>query len=114
MKRKFILRKNSEINLIFRSNKNHNVKNAFFTLFYVKHVNTLHFKFTLSISKKYGKAHERNLIKRRLRMIIYNYSKFIDSSVYFAVVIKPKAKELNFANLTQNLLMLLQKSSLIT
>ncbi|KND62582.1 ribonuclease P protein component, partial [Candidatus Phytoplasma phoenicium] len=111
-KNKFILKKKKEIDLIFRFKKN--VKNYFFILYYFQNPNILHFKFALSVSKKYGKAHERNLIKRRLRMIIHRYMSFIDSRASFVVVIKPSAKKLNFVDLEKKFLILFQKSFLIT
>lgn len=111
MNNKFILKK-KEIDLIFRFKKN--VKNYFFTLYYFKNNNLAHFKFALSISKKYGKAHERNLIKRRLRMILRYYMSYIDSKASFVLVIKPSAKKLNFLELEKKVLILFKKSFLMT
>jgi ribonuclease P protein component len=109
MKRKFILRKKSEINFIFKLNKNKNIRNSFFTLYYVKNSHFKHFKFVLSIGKKYGKSHERNLIKRRLRMIIYQQMNIINPHLSFVLVIKTKAKELDFTGLSKNFLILIKQ-----
>ncbi|WCA22439.1 ribonuclease P protein component [Candidatus Phytoplasma oryzae] len=111
MKKKFILTKRKEINLIFKFKKN--VRNYFFILYYAKNNHFSHFKFALSINKKYGKSHERNLIKRRLRMIIHNYYSIIDYKSSFVLVIKPSAKKLNFKELSEKFLYLLKKSFLI-
>ncbi|WP_017193799.1 ribonuclease P protein component [Vaccinium witches'-broom phytoplasma] len=111
MKRKFILRKNSEIDLIFKLNKNKNIRNGFFTLYYAKNNHFKHFKFALSISKKYGKSHERNLIKRRLRMIICQNMNMINPHTSFVLVIKPKAKELDFVGLSKYFLILIKTIS---
>ncbi|MGI3135990.1 MAG: ribonuclease P protein component [Candidatus Phytoplasma vitis] len=110
MKKKFILKKKKEIDLIFKFKKN--IKNYFFILYYIKNENLENFKFALSINKKYGKAYERNLIKRRLRMIIHNNMYLIDKHMSFVLVIKFAAKELNFYNLEKKFLILLKKSSL--
>ncbi|MBP3059455.1 ribonuclease P protein component [Texas Phoenix palm phytoplasma] len=111
MKRKFILKKKKEINFIFKFNKC--VRNYFFLLYYVVDTDLDYFRFALSIGKKYGKSHERNLIKRRLRMIIHENSSFIKKNISFVIVIKPVAKQLNFLNLKKNVLFLLKKSFLI-
>lgn len=112
MNNKFILKKKKEIDLIFRFKRN--VKNYFFTLYYFKNNNLTHFKFALSISKKYGKANERNLIKRRLRMVLRHHMSYIDNKVSFVLVIKPSAKKLNFLELEKKVLILFKKSFLIT
>ncbi|KXT29307.1 ribonuclease P protein component [Candidatus Phytoplasma oryzae] len=111
MKKKFILKKRKEIDLIFKLKKN--VRNYFFTLYYFKNISFDHFKFALSINKKYGKSHERNLIKRRIRMIIYQNISLINSKASFVLVIKPSAKSLNFNELSQKIIYLLKKSFLI-
>ncbi|MDV3167026.1 MAG: ribonuclease P protein component [Vigna little leaf phytoplasma] len=112
MKNKFILKKKKEIDFIFRLKKN--VKNYFFILYYARNLQFNHFKFALSINRKYGKAHERNLIKRRLRMIIYQYKYLINKQSSFVLVIKPTARELTFSGLEKNFLFLLRKCYLIT
>ncbi|TVY12403.1 ribonuclease P protein component [Candidatus Phytoplasma pini] len=111
MKKKFILKKKSEINLIFKFKKN--VKNRFFLLYYIKNPCFQNFKFALSVNKKYGKAYERNLIKRRLRIIIHNNMSLIEPKASFVLVINSISKELNFFDLEKNFLFLLKKSFLI-
>ncbi|WBL31385.1 ribonuclease P protein component [Candidatus Phytoplasma sacchari] len=111
MKKKFILKKRKEINFIFKFKKN--VRNYFFILYYARNPEFEHFKFALSINKKYGKSHERNLIKRRLRMIIYNNICLIDKKSSFVLVIKPPAKNLSFNELSEKFTYLLKKSFLI-
>jgi ribonuclease P protein component len=111
MKKKFILKKRSEINFIFKFKKK--VKNYFFILYFAENMEFEHFKFALSISKKYGKSHERNLIKRRIRMIIHNNFLLINKKASFVLVIKPATKQLSFSDLSEKFLILLQKSFLI-
>ncbi|MDO8030067.1 ribonuclease P protein component ['Planchonia careya' phytoplasma] len=113
MKKKFILSKNKEINLIFKHDKN-SVANYFFKIYYINCAKTLNFKFALSINKRYGKSHERNLIKRRIRAIIYNYYSVLKSNVFFIIIIKPTARQLNFVDLSEKLSFLLRKSRLIS
>ncbi|MDO8057627.1 ribonuclease P protein component [Candidatus Phytoplasma gossypii] len=66
------------------------------------------------LDKRYGKSHERNLIKRRIRAIIYNYSSVLKPNVFFIIIIKPTAKKLNFFDLSVKLSVLLRKSRLIS
>lgn len=110
MKKKFILKKKSEIDLIFKFKKN--VRNYFFILYYIQNKNLENFKFALSINKKYGKAHDRNLIKRRLRMIIHNNFSLINNNMSFVIVVKNNAKKLDFSNLEKKFLTLIKKTSL--
>ncbi|MDV3196349.1 MAG: ribonuclease P protein component [Candidatus Phytoplasma stylosanthis] len=103
-----MLKKKKEIDLIFKFKKK--VKNYFFILYFMKNKNLDNFKFALSISKKYGKAHDRNLIKRRLRMIIHNNMSFINKNMTFVLVIKPTSKELGFLDLEKKFLILIKKT----
>ncbi|WP_024563645.1 ribonuclease P protein component [Candidatus Phytoplasma tritici] len=97
MKRKYILKKESEITPIFKSKKRYG--NSFFIIYYVKQTAFPHLKFALSVGKKYGKSHERNLIKRRLRAIIRSFSPCLNSKIFFVIVIKAQAKSLTFKQL---------------
>lgn len=97
MKRKYILKKESEINPVFKSKRIY--RNPFFIIYYTKQTDFPHFKFALSVGKKYGKAHERNLIKRRLRAIIRSFSPYLNPKMFFFIVIKSQAKSLNFKQL---------------
>ncbi|CAP18566.1 Ribonuclease P [Candidatus Phytoplasma mali] len=111
MKKKFIIKKDIDISNILKLKKS--IGNPFFVLYYSKNKNQTHFKFALSIGKKYGKAYERNLIKRRLRMIIHEFHILIDFKISFVLVIKPKAKNLTFQQIKEDFFILLKKSNLI-
>ena len=67
MNKKFIVRKNEEIQeIIKRSNKKYN---KFFVIYCAK--NSLGYnRFCISVGKKIGKAHTRNLYKRRIKDIL--------------------------------------------
>ena len=67
MNKDYRLKKKIEIDSIFL--KKHSVGNSCFSIFNASN-NLEHFRFALSIGRKYGNAVSRNLIKRRLRAII--------------------------------------------
>ncbi|MFP7699352.1 MAG: ribonuclease P protein component [Candidatus Phytoplasma pyri] len=111
MKKKFIIKKDIDISNILKLKKS--IGNSFFVLYYLKNKTQKNFKFALSIGKKYGKAHERNLIKRRLRMIINEFHVLIDFKISFVLVIKPKAKNLIFHQIKEEFFLLLKRSNLV-
>lgn len=109
MKKKYRIKKNSEIDAIFKLKK---VKgNLFFALYQADHEYP-HLRYALSIGKKYGKAHERNLAKRRLRDIILKLSPNIVNKS-FIIVIKPTSKSLNYPDMYHHIVELLTKSKLM-
>ncbi len=76
MNKKYIIRKNEEIREIIKNSKK--IVNRYFIIFYCK--NELNYnRYCISVSKKIGKAHIRNLYKRRIKDILMknniNYSK---------------------------------------
>ena len=111
MKKRYRIKKSSEIDAIF---KNKNVKgDSYFAVYQSEDQDGIHFRFALSIGKKYGNAVERNLAKRRLRMIISeNATRFIKNKL-FVVVIKPTAKNLDYQEMKLRLTSLLEKSKLM-
>jgi ribonuclease P protein component len=110
MKKIYRIKKYSEIDAIFKIK---NVKsNAFFTIYQNQKTTSNHFRFAISIGKKYGNAVERNLIKRRLRMIITHVKDEIQK-VDFVIVVKRDAKQLNYQNLNEELIKLLNKSKIM-
>lgn len=111
MKKKYRMKKNSEIDAIFK--KRQTKSDSYFAIYQSIDLNAPHFRFALSIGRKYGNAVERNLIKRRIRMIISEQKALINDDALFVIVIKPKAKELNYQEIQEKLRLLLKKSKLL-
>ncbi|MBE0700420.1 MAG: ribonuclease P protein component [Acholeplasmataceae bacterium] len=111
MKKKYRIKKNSEIDAIFKEKNQKG--DTFFTVYHKDDETLGHFRFALSIGRKYGSAVERNLIKRRVRVIIEEYKKQFIFNKLIVVVIKPKAKELDFHEMKSKLLDLLKKSKVL-
>lgn len=83
MNKKFIVRKNEEIQEIIKSsNKKYN---KFFVIYCAK--NSLGYnRFCISVGKKIGKAHTRNLYKRRIKDILMKNN--IDSSNDYVIILR--------------------------
>lgn len=109
MKRVYSLKNQETIDLIFKEKRS--VGNSYFAV-YTKDHDLSHFKFTISIGKKYGNAVERNLAKRRIRHILSNY-KDTCKNMMFVIVVKPSVNQLSFEEMKKKLEGLLIKSKLI-
>lgn len=89
--KKYIIKKNYHISeVIGKRNVN---GNKYFTVYKAKN-NLDHFRYAISIGRKYGNAVERNRIKRQIRHIIYQLTSEICSNYDIVIIVKPKAKEL--------------------
>ncbi|MFP4187128.1 MAG: ribonuclease P protein component [Acholeplasmataceae bacterium] len=111
MKKRYRIKKNSEIDAIFSQKR---VKgNAYFLIYRVENVSNSSFRFALSIGKRYGNAVERNRAKRRIRMIISEVKDSLKPRASFVVVIKPESKALTYQEMRRYLLALLKKSRIM-
>lgn len=91
--------------------KKQTVGNSYFIIYYYKNHENNNFRFAISVSKKYGNAVERNLMKRRLREII----RFLDikQNYDFFIIAKLKSKILNFEDIKKNIKNLLNKANIL-
>lgn len=99
MKKEYRIKKNSEIQQLI--NKKTTVGNGYFILYHQKNHENPHFRFAVSVSKKYGNAVERNLMKRRIREVV-KVNKFSNEAEFF-IVAKIKAKDLEFVEIKTSL-----------
>lgn len=99
MKKKFIIKKSNEIDAIIHNKKRYG--NNFFVIYYKENKEN-HFRFAISIGKKYGNAVERNKIKRQIRSVFRNFKLFPNND--YVVVVKRSAKDLNFSQIEENLI----------
>lgn len=111
MNKRYRIKKNSEIDAIFKQKV---VKgDSYFAVYQSDDPTNEHFRFALSIGRRYGNAVERNLAKRRIRMIIAELKDVMYKSKLFVIVIKPKAAELSYQDIKSKLTVLLKKSKLM-
>ena len=103
MNKKFIVRKNEEIQeIIKRSNKKYN---KFFVIYCAK--NSLRYnRFCISVGKKIGKAHTRNLYKRRIKDILMKNN--IDSSNDYVIILRTDILGNSYQKISDELLKLLR------
>ena len=103
MNKKFIVRKNEEIQeIIKRSNKKYN---KFFVIYCAK--NSLGYnRFCISVGKKIGKAHTRNLYKSRIKDILMNNN--IDSSNDYVIILRTDILGNSYQKISDELLKLLR------
>ena len=103
MNKKFIVRKNEEIQeIIKRSNKKYN---KFFVIYCAK--NSLGYnRYCISVGKKIGKAHTRNLYKRRIKDILMKNN--IDSSNDYVIILRTDILGNSYKKISDELLKLLR------
>lgn len=107
--KEYHIKKNEEIEKIIKHK--HSVGNKYFAIYTNKNDGTSHYRFALSIGKKYGIAVERNKMKRRIREIIKNNSNLINNLDY-VFVIKPASNILEYKQIEENIIYLLKKEEI--
>lgn len=99
MKKKYSVKNSNEIKTIM-NNKQFFVCKSF-TL-YTKSRREEHARVAISVSKKLGKAHERNKIKRQIRMMIQNLYTF-DENFDTIILVRNQYLTLSYAENFANL-----------
>lgn len=105
MKKKNIIQKEQEFTKII--NTCPYIKNSYYVIYYKK--NKEDNKYGISVPKKTGKAHIRNKIKRRIKNIIDLNQKNIHKSYDYVIIIRKRLIELNFHQMQENLIALIEK-----
>ncbi len=107
MQKAYRLRKNKQFQYVYRSGKR--VSNPSLTLLCAKG-RGVHIGF--SISKKVGKAHTRNLVKRRLRAAVAPCLGQMQDGQY-VVMVRPVCAEMDFHQLKTSLMSLLNRAKVL-
>lgn len=109
MKKEYRVKKSSEIEKIMR--KKQSKANGHFVIYKnTNHENT-HFRFAVSVSKKYGNAVKRNKIKRQIREIISKID-IMDNYDLF-IVVRNKANILSFNESKDLIISLVKKLNIL-
>lgn len=109
MKRIYSIKSKDDLDLIFKEKKS--VGNGYFVIYKSIHENP-HFKYAISIGKKYGNVVERNLAKRRIRYIVATHKESIKTNYRFVIVVRQQAKKLSYQEMKENITKLLHRAKL--
>ena len=103
MNKKYIIRKNEDIqNIVNNSNK---ITNKYFVIFYVSN-NLNHNRYCISVGKKIGKAHVRNLYKRRIKDILIKND--INNHNDYVIILRNSVLEITYNVMQDELIKLLK------
>ncbi|AIO18280.1 Ribonuclease P protein component [Candidatus Izimaplasma bacterium HR1] len=109
MKKEYRVKKSSEIEMIIRTRQSRG--NRYFVLYKNENHEKPHFRYAVSVSKKFGNAVKRNQIKRRVREIISNLD--IVNLYDIFVVVKNDARALNFTEIKNSIEGLMEKQNIL-
>ena len=99
MNKKYIIRKNEEIEVIVKTGKKSVSK--YFVIYYIENSNSFN-QYCISVSKKIGKAHVRNKIKRRIKDILMKNK--MDLSKKCVIIVRKEAICVSYSQLQEVLL----------
>ena len=94
------LRKTKEFQKVFRANRK--IRSNYFAFLYLPNKSDVS-RFGLVVSKKVGKAHVRNLVKRRMREVIRTNMFNIPQGFDYVIVAYPQITDLSFQSLQKEL-----------
>ncbi len=109
MKKEYRVKKSSEIEKIMR--KKQSKANGHFVVYKYKNHENNHFRFAVSVSKKYGNAVHRNKIKRQIREIISKFD--INDNYDLFIVVRNKANKLSFNEIKDLIASLVKKLNIL-
>lgn len=109
MKKQFRIKKTEEIEVVLKEKKI--VSGKYFILYKKENHEDTHFRFALSVPKKFGNAVMRNKMKRRIRAVVR--SQKIINGIDFFVIAKANSNTINYKEIKEELLYLFKKAQLL-
>ena len=106
MNKKYIVKESRVFDEVIETGKK--VKNYNFVIFY-KEKKDSPTKYGITVPKKVGKAHIRNMLKRKVRAIIRNYNKNYEKNYNCIIIIRNSCLSLSYQELETSLQYLLNK-----
>ncbi len=106
MNKKYIVKESRVFDEVIETGKK--VKNYNFVIFY-KEKKDSPTKYGITVPKKVGKAHIRNMLKRKVRAIIRNYNKNYEKNYNCIIIIRNSCLNLSYQELSSSLQYLLDK-----
>ena len=108
MKKEYRVKKSQDFDNIIR--KKQSFANRQFVIYYQKN-NLDHMRLGISVSKKLGKAHERNRLKRYVRESFKTRKDFL-KNYDIIIIVRPAAKGLSFLEFGSSIDHVLKRSKL--
>lgn len=105
MKKKNIIKKEAEFTDLIQHYPYQ--KNSYFVIYYRK--NKEQNRYGISVPKKTGKAHIRNKIKRRIKNIIDQNEKIVQSPFDYVIIVRKRLLELDYKNTEEQLINLMKQ-----
>lgn len=102
MNKKYIIRKNEEIQVVLKKSKK--VVNKYYIVYYVNN-NYLYNRYCVSVSKKIGKANIRNLYKRRIKDILQKNN--FDTHNDYVIILRNAVLNVNYNVLKNELVQII-------
>lgn len=109
LKKENRLKKRYQYNYVYRSGLHLGGK---FVTIYVASSKTKNIKVGFAVTKKIGKAHVRNLVRRRLREIVYTQIPLLKQNYNLIVVAKEGISSARFDELSNEIVTLLKKAQM--
>jgi ribonuclease P protein component len=103
MKKKYIIRKNEEIQEIVKTSKK--LVSKYFIVYFRKN-DFQYNRYCVSVSKKIGKAHTRNLFKRRIKDILIKNK--LNNSIDYVIILRNAVIGLTYDKIQYELLDILR------
>lgn len=103
------IKKSTEIDALLK--QKNRIANGYFSLFFGMNPAMDHYRFALSVPKKFGNAVERNRIKRQIREIVRLSP--ITEAVDLFLIVKTKTNELGYAQLREQMMILFARAKII-
>lgn len=99
MNKKFIIRKDKDIQNIIKESKKS--VNKYFVIYYLNN-KLKHNRYCISVSKKIGKAHVRNLYKRRIKDILLKNA--INYNKDYVIILRNAILDLDYQHINDSLI----------
>lgn len=109
MEKAYRVKKSAEIEIIM--NQKDSVGDGYFVIYKKRGSELPHFRFAVSVPKKYGIAVLRNLMKRRIREIVRKNT--FQKNLEFFIIVKPKANSLSFHEIEEKLSKLFARAKIL-
>ena len=112
MKKEYRVKKSEEIEKIIKHRQS--IGNKYYILYKMKNNETSHFRYAMSVSKKLGKAHIRNRLKRQVTSIIDNLPINLNLNYDVFIIVRKTILDIDYDTMKNELEYLFKKDMLLS